>query len=118
MVHIPWTLYAMRLQRVAQKMAEARDDADVARCLQEHSALWERISGLISEAEGEGMRGLRRQMSPLTGLVSPRGRTGAVVEADDSLSVEAVSSLIALNRQAAALLPDLELGMPVRQWLN
>lgn len=115
MAHIPWTLYAMRLQRVAQRMAEARNDTDVARCLQEHSALWERISGLISEAEGDGVRGLRRQMSPLTRLVTPRRGSGM---AADDLSAEAVSSLIALNRQAAALLPDLELGTPVRQWLN
>lgn len=116
MMHIPWTLYALRLQRVAEKLSEARDDADVARCLQEHTVLWQRISDLISEAEGDGMHGLRRQMSPLSSLMSPRRRTEAV--ADGDLSAEAVSSLIALNRQAAALLPVLERGTPMKQWLN
>ena len=105
MAHIPWTLYAMRLQRVAQKMATAQDQAALDHCLQEHSALWQRIAGLITEAEEDGATGLRRQMLPLTDQISAE-------------SLSSLSSLIALNRQAAAMLPDLELGTPVRQWLN
>ncbi|WP_019644265.1 hypothetical protein [Novispirillum itersonii] len=119
MAYIPWTLYAMRLQRVAQKMASAQDSAALEHCLQEHSALWERIAGLITEAEEEGVTGLRRQILPLTRLVN-LGR-GDAVRADgtgESAAVESLSTLIALNRQAAAMLPDLELGTPVRQWLN
>lgn len=117
MVYIPWTLYAMRLRRVAQRLADANSIEDVALCLQEHSALWDRISGLIDEAEEQGETGLSRQISPLTRLVAVCGTSKDAVPAAD-VSSDMLSTLISLNQRAAAMLPDLDRGMPMRQWLN